>query len=84
MKMTPRRFLHPVAIMAGVVQVHVGAAGDALGEAEVTLRAISKEEARCLQRCVEQAKHKVGAAAHPENHPRTVHIVLCLPYRRKK
>ncbi|ASS85970.1 hypothetical protein GLN3_01765 [Geobacillus lituanicus] len=62
--------------MAGVVQVHVEAAGDALGEAEVTLRAISKEEARCLQRCVEQAKHKVGAAAHPEPSANRPHRAL--------
>lgn len=62
--------------IAGVVQVHVEAAGDALGEAEVTLRAISKEEARCLQRCVEQAKHKVGAAAHPEPSANRPHRAL--------
>ncbi|MEW5322224.1 PH domain-containing protein [Geobacillus thermoleovorans] len=52
--------------MAGVVQVHIEAAGDALGEAEVTLRAISREEALRLQRCVEQAKHKVENAARSE------------------
>lgn len=52
--------------MAGVVQVHIETAGDALGEAEVTLRAISREEARRLQRCVEQAKNKAENAAHPE------------------
>ncbi|OQP23898.1 PH domain-containing protein [Geobacillus zalihae] len=62
--------------MAGVVQVHVEAAGDALGEAEVTLRAISKEEARRLQRCVEQAKNKAENAAHPEPSANRPHPAL--------
>ncbi len=55
-----------MATDGGVVQVHIETAGDALGEAEVTLRAISREEARRLQRCVEQAKNKAENAAHPE------------------
>ncbi|AGT32025.1 membrane protein [Geobacillus genomosp. 3] len=51
--------------MAGVVQVHIEAAGHVLGEAEVMLRAISREEARQLQRCVEQAKRKAETIDHP-------------------
>lgn len=62
--------------MAGVVQVHIETAGDALGEAEVTLRAISREEARRLQRCVEQAKHKAENASHPEPLANRPHPVL--------
>ncbi|MED4300415.1 hypothetical protein P9204_07965 [Geobacillus stearothermophilus] len=37
---------------------------------------LNSYEARCLQRCVEQAKHKVGAAAHPEPSANRPHRAL--------
>lgn len=46
--------------LAGVVKVHIETAGGGLGEVEVALVAVSREEVRRLQREIERAKEQAG------------------------
>ena len=47
--------------MFGVVKVNVETAGNQLGEAEAVLTAVTREEAKQLQRLIQKSKEKTGA-----------------------
>ncbi|MFC0296644.1 PH domain-containing protein [Geobacillus jurassicus] len=53
--------------LVGAVHVRIETAGNVLGEAEVTLAAVSREDVRRLQRCIEQAKERAGSLTEPED-----------------